>query len=280
MKIALVQMNIQLADAEANRITAERLIREAAEGGADTLVLPETWNLGFFPKERLAELAETPAGESKKLLAELAKEYGVNIVGGSLVTRRGNRVYNRALVIGRDGKEIASYDKIHLFSPSGEQDYFTAGSQICTFELDGISAGLITCYDLRFAELVRSLALRGIKILFVPAAWPHPRLSHWQILNRARAIENQVYVACVNGCGVADELDFCGHSMVIDPLGEILAEAEEDEGIFAAEVDFTSMDEIRANINVFRDRRPGVYDLSYDFTKKNPGRKIRKSSKD
>ena len=260
MKSALLQMNIDLGDADTNRFTAERLIRQAAEQGVDTLVLPETWNLGFFPRERLAELAETPAGESKKLLAELAKEYGVNIVGGSLVTRRGNRIYNRALVIGRDGKEIASYDKIHLFSPSGEQDYFTAGSQACTFELDGIPAGLITCYDLRFAELVRSLALRGIKILFVPAAWPHPRLSHWQILNRARAIENQMYVVCVNGCGVADDLNFCGHSMVIDPLGEILAEAEEAEEVLTAEVDFAQVDVIREGIPVFRDRRPKIYE--------------------
>ncbi len=259
MRIALLQIEVVLGDASANRQKVEKLVKQASETGVDTIVLPETWNLGFFPRENLLDLAEWQGGESRKLLSWLAAKYRVNLIGGSIITRKQDGIYNTAYVMDRSGAQVAEYDKIHCFSPSQEHMYFQHGSRICTFQLDGVTAGLIICYDLRFCELVRTAALQGVQILFVPAQWPDPRLEHWQVLNRARAIENQIYVACVNGCGRADQLQFCGHSMLIDPFGEVLVECSRQEEIAYGQADFDKITDIRNNINVFRDRRPELY---------------------
>lgn len=261
MKIALLQMDVKLADSSANRSKAAAMVAEAAAAKADTVILPETWNLGFFPQEGLVDLAEPDGGDSRKLLSELAAKNNVNIIGGSVITRKNGGVYNTSYIFDRQGNQLAEYDKIHGFSPSGEHLHFKHGEQLCLFEIDGVKAGLIICYDLRFVELVRTLALQGIQILFVPAEWPHPRLEHWQILNRARAIENQMYVACVNGVGTANALKFCGHSMLIGPFGDILAGAGEEEAIVYGEADWSVIAGIREKINVFRDRKPHLYKM-------------------
>ncbi|WMI72169.1 carbon-nitrogen family hydrolase [Aminobacterium sp. MB27-C1] len=260
-KIALLQMDIAFADPVANRNKAEEMICEAVKGNPDVICLSETWNVGFFPKENLKDLADVDGQPTKELLGRLASKYKVNIVGGSVANRRGDKIYNTGFVFDREGKCIAEYDKIHGFSPSGEHTYFEGGSKLCTFELDGIKAGMIICYDMRFLELVRTLALDGIQILFIPAQWPHPRLKHWKTLAMARAIENQMFVAAINGVGTANDLKFCGNSMLIDPWGEILVNAGEDEKIVMAEADFSIVEDIRERINVFRDRKPEFYKL-------------------
>ncbi|MDD2380029.1 MAG: carbon-nitrogen family hydrolase [Bacteroidales bacterium] len=260
-KIAFLQMDIAFADPVANRKKAEQMICEAVNENPDVICLPETWNIGFFPKENLKDLADMDGQATKKLLSELATKYKVNIVGGSVVNRRGDKIYNTGFVFDREGKCIAKYDKVHGFSPSGEHTYFEGGSRLCNFELDGIKAGMIICYDMRFVEQVRTLALDGIQILFIPAQWPHPRLKHWKTLAMARAIENQMFVAAINGVGTANDLKFCGNSMLIDPWGEVLANAGEDEKIIMAEADFSIVEDIREKINVFRDRKPELYKL-------------------
>jgi predicted amidohydrolase len=259
MNVALLQLKVELASATKNRAKVADFVSKAAVFNPDVIVLPETWNLGFFPQENLFDLAETNGGESKSLLAELAAKYKINIVGGSIITKKGGNVYNTSYIFDRHGNQIAEYDKIHSFSPSGEHLHFKHGQKLCLFELDGMPAAVIICYDLRFTELVRILALKGIQTLFVPAQWPHPRLEHWQILNRARAIENQIYVACVNGVGSANGLNFCGHSMLIGPFGEILAGTLETETIICGEIDCAVIHNIREKINVFRDRKPQIY---------------------
>lgn len=259
MKLALVQMGVRLGEPAFNRSMAAERIQQAAEGGADTVVLPETWNLGFFPGEDLERLAEEEGGESRALLSRLAARFGINLVGGSLITKRMGKVYNTAYVMDRSGAQIAAYDKIHSFSPSGEHRHFHPGDQLCTFRLDGVVAGLVICYDLRFGELARLLALQGAQILFVPAQWPGVRLEHWAILNRARAVENQVFVAGVNGCGAAGALRYGGGSLLVDPLGEVLAEGGEEDAVLFGEADFSRTRAIRDAIPVFRDRRPALY---------------------
>lgn len=261
MKLALIQMEVKLGDAAYNRQRLSQLAKEATQSGADTLVLPETWNLGFFPIENLSQLAEEEGGESRALLSKLAVQYQVNLVGGSLITKREGNIYNTAYVFDRQGNQLARYDKIHGFSPAGEHHFFSHGTELCTFELDGVKAGLIICYDLRFCELVRSLALMDIQILFVPAQWPVPRVEHWTVLNQARAIENQLYVTCVNGCGQAGDTVFAGNSMVVAPFGEVLTQGGGKEEILYAEADFSILEDIRSNINVMRDRKPHLYRL-------------------
>ena len=261
MRLACAQMDVRLGDAAFNFAHAEELVRKAAKEGADVVLLPETWNLGFFPKEGLQELADPDGENVKAAFGPLAKELSVNIVCGSAVTLRDGKVCNTAYVFDRGGNCVASYDKTHLFTPMGEQETFTPGDSLCTFTLDGVYCGLIICYDLRFPELMRSLVLQGADLLFVPAEWPAVRVMHWQTLNRARAIENQIFLACCNGCGTAGETVYGGHSAVYDPWGELLAEAGDREEIILADCDFSIKEKIRESINVFRDRRPELYKL-------------------
>jgi len=238
---------------EINFDTVEKKIRKASESNPDVIVLPEMWNTSFFP-ENVKELADKNSENSKKLLSKLSKELNVNIVGGSVSNIRDEKLYNTAYIYDRNGKEIASYDKVHLFSPSGEGEVFEKGDKLVTFELDGIKCGIIICYDVRFLEWVRKYALEDIQVLFNPAAWPAKRATHWDTLNRARAIENQMFVVCVNSIG-----DFGGHSAIIDPWGEYLVEPFEEDEIKSAELDFSVIKDIRESINVFRDRRPELY---------------------
>ena len=194
MKTACIQMDMLFAQPEENFAKAKRLIREAMAGGPDVVVLPETWNTGFFPKERLSELAERDCARVKRELGGLAAELGVNLVAGSVANVRGGKVYNTACVFDRAGNCVAEYDKTHLFTPMGEHAYFTPGDHLCRFRLDGHDCGLVICYDIRFPELTRTLAVQGMDMLFVVSQWPAARIGHLRALTVARAIENQAFV--------------------------------------------------------------------------------------
>ena len=259
MKIACVQMDVLLARPEDNFSRAKSLVARAAEQGADVVMLPETWNVGFFPKVELTALADPDGTRVKKEFGSLAAELNINIIAGSVASLRDKKVCNTAYIFDREGNCTADYDKTHLFSPMGEHVYFTPGNRLCTFSLDGVSCGLITCYDIRFPELTRTLSLQGIEILFVPAQWPAVRIEHWRTLTRARAIENQIFLACCNGCGTAGETVYGGNSAIYDPWGVILAAAGEKEEIISADCDLSVIDGIRSSIHVFADRRPELY---------------------
>ena len=261
MKISCLQMNMELGEPNRNFAHAKQLILEAVKEKTDVLVLPETWNTGFFPKDNIAEISCKNGAEVKEQIGELAREYGVNIVAGSVSNKRENRVYNTAFVFNRKGECVAEYDKTHLFTPLGEDKYYTAGDRLCCFELEGVKCGIIICYDLRFPELVRTLALSKIDMLFVVSQWPTARTFHLRTLTLARAIENQMFVVCCNSCGRALDTVFGGNSAIINPLGETLAFAGEREEIISAECDISILNEIRANMPVFRDRRQELYNL-------------------
>lgn len=259
MKIACAQMDGRLAataaDVEENYRRAERLIRAAAAQGADVVVLPETWNVGFFPKEDLASLADADGARTRALLGALARELRVNLVGGSVATLREGKLYNTAYVFDRAGEPVYAYDKIHLFSPSGEAEAFTPGETYHTFALDGVTCGLIICYDVRFGELTRALAREGAEVLFVVSQWTKARADHLETLTRARAIENLCFLALCNSCTGENG----GGSAVIDPWGGDLARAGEDEEIVCGTLDFDFLREKRRKLPVWRDRRPELY---------------------
>ena len=259
MKVSCLQMNMELGNTAKNLAHAKELICEAMREGPDVLVLPETWNTGFFPKERLFELSKGACDGVKDCIGGLAREYGVNIVAGSVSSVRGNNIYNTAMVFNRDGVCIAQYDKTHLFTPMGEDSYYTPGTHLCRFTLDGIKCGIVICYDVRFPELIRTLALQGLDMLFVVSQWPKTRTFHLRTLTTARAIENQMFVVCCNSCGTADNTVFGGSSAIINPLGETLSLAGEGEEIISAECNMDMLAEIRGSIPVFRDRRKELY---------------------
>ena len=259
MRVACLQMDMKLGMPQENFCRAEKLISEAVKQKPDVLVLPETWNTGFFPKENLNQLCCNDCKEVNLCIGALAKKYGVNIVAGSVSNVRDGRVFNTATVFNRQGECIASYDKTHLFTPMGEDNYYTKGDRLCRFTLDGVRCGVIICYDLRFPELTRRLALQGLDVLFVVSQWPAERVFHLRSLTTARAIENQIFVVCCNSCGQADRTLYGGNSSIIDPLGKTLAIAGEGQQIITADCDIQAFSEICEKIPVFRDRRPELY---------------------
>ena len=259
MKVSCLQMNMKLGCPEENFAHAELLICNAMKDNSDVLVLPETWNTGFFSKENLAELSCKDGDEVKSHIGTLAKQYGVNIAAGSVSNVRDGKVFNTAMVFDRGGECIAEYDKTHLFTPMGEDDYFTGGDHLCSFTLDGVKCGIIICYDIRFPELTRSLALQGLDMLFVLSQWPKERIFHLRTLTAARAIENQMFVVCCNSCGTAGKTVYGGNSAIIEPFGKTLALAGEFEEIITANCDMQILSDIRSSIPVFCNRRPELY---------------------
>jgi predicted amidohydrolase len=192
-------------------------------------------------------------------MAEIAQEKGVTIIAGSLPLRHAGKVYNSAVVIDHQGQVAAHYDKIHLFSMTGEERFFAPGSARTIFSLGDTTAGLAICYDLRFPELFRALTLDGAQIIFLPAVWPLARKDHWHTLIRARAIENQVYFCAVNCVGHYRGSDFYGHSLLVGPSGETIAGGGAEEAIVYGEFNQDVVTACRQKMQVWHDRRPEVY---------------------
>lgn len=261
MKVTCIQMDMAFGRVEENFQKAEKLIEAAMAEHPDVLVLPETWNTGFFPKENLKDLCDRDGSRVKAEIGALAKKFSVNIVAGSVANIRDGKTYNTAYVFDRKGVCVASYDKAHLFSPMREDEYFTPGHRLCRFTLDNVPCGLVICYDIRFPELSRSLAVEGIDVLFMVSQWPRERIHHLRTLTAARAIENQVFLVCCNSCGTAENTIFGGNSAILDPLGELLAQAGDREMLLSAELKFSILENIRTSINVFADRRPELYGM-------------------
>lgn len=254
MKISVLQMHTVLGQPELNRQTFLHLAEKAMAEGPDVLLLPEMWNVGFFPKPIL-DYADRNGENTRALLSETARKYSVNIVGGSVarLDSATGKIYNTCYVFNRQGKEITSYDKVHLFSPGRENQVFAGGEKICTFTLEGHKCGVAICYDLRFGNFL-SQAAEDIEILFLPAAWPRLRQKHWDVLTQARAIEYQVFVAaCNGGAEASDKHPLGGHSGIFDPWGEVLAKAGEGEEIISAELFFGLLQDARGKIPVRKD---------------------------
>lgn len=259
MRAALVQMDIALGRPDVNRARVAELVREAAKG-ADLVILPEMWTTGYALSDLAGNLADQSGEPTGTLLASLARECGVYLVG-STADERDGRVYNSATVYAPGGTRVAEYAKAHLVPMMDEHLYLAPGGSAVLAEIAGVKAGLAICYDLRFPELFRTLALGGAELLIIPAEWPAQRLQHWRLLLQARAIENQCFVLACNRVGKDLNNNFPGHSMVIDPWGAILAEGSDRDEILRAEFDPALVAEIRARIPVFRDRRPEIYRL-------------------
>ena len=260
MRVTCIQMDMAFAAPQENFARAEALLRQAViSEHPDTLILPETWNTGFFPKENLPQYADDNGAQTKSVFSALAKELNVNIVAGSVANRKAGGIYNTAYVFDRTGACVAEYDKTHLFSPMQEDRFFNKGDHLCRFTLDGVQCGILICYDIRFPELTRTLTVEGLDVLFLVSQWPMVRLSHLQLLTAARAVENQMFTVCCNSCGTAGETVYAGGSQIVDPWGAILARAEGKEQLLTADLDLSIIDNIRNSIHVFRDRRPELY---------------------
>lgn len=256
-RAAVVQFDIRPGQVGLNESTAAKLIGEAAQSGADLVVLPELWNVGY-ELERLPQLAQSlTKSSSAQLLCRLAKEYGMYIFGGTIAELKGGNFYNTALVINDKGEIIYKYRKLHLF-PKGlkEQDYFTPGDSWGLVDTPWGRFGLAICYDLRFPATIQNLTLRGANTIIVSAQWPTVRADHWLLLNQARAVDNQVFVLGCNRTGRDASGSYPGWSVIVDPLGHMLAGGREaeDSGIILADIDYSQMPRIRQGIPVYNDR--------------------------
>lgn len=260
--VALLQIDVAFGQPTKNRerviACVEQLKQEKKK--PDIVLLPELWDTGY-DLTRLAEIADDHGEQAKALLGKAAKELQAYVVGGSIAERRDGHFYNTTYAFDREGALIGQYSKAHLFGLMDEDRYLTAGEGFGQYTIDGQTTGSVICYDIRFPEWIRTYALQGVKLLFVPAQWPHPRLDHWRQLLMARAIENQMYIVACNRVGFGGDSAFCGHSMVVDPWGEIVAEGMQQEEIVTAEIDFALVDEVRKRIPIFQDRRPALYKI-------------------
>jgi predicted amidohydrolase len=257
MKVALIQMTVVAGDVDANR-SRGLAMAETAAAQAEIIVMPEIWTTGYALRQ-VETLAEEETGPTVSAIRELARKRGVTIVAGSLPLKRDGLIYNSSVVIGPQGETKASYDKIHLFSMTGEERFFAPGNRRVTFDHGGLTAGVAICYELRFPELFRSLTMDGAQVVFMPSEWPVARVEHWRTLTRARAIENQVYICAVNCVGEHRGSPFCGHSLLIGPTGDILADGGAEEGIIYGEINAETVAEARKNMQVWQDRRPEAY---------------------
>jgi predicted amidohydrolase len=256
MRIHSIQLSTDLAEPNDVRVQrATALVR--AQHGSDLVVLPELWVQGGFAFTTFAATAEPLDGPIVAALSAAARDLGGWLHGGSIVERTDDgRLYNTSLLFGPDGALVATYRKVHLFGFSGgETTVLTAGTDVVTANLDGLTVALATCYDLRFPELFRLFADRGAELVLLPAAWPTPRVGHWSLLARARAIEDQTYVVACNGCGDQGGLRLGGRSAVIDPWGAVLAEAGDGEEILVVDIDPALVAKTRADFPVLADRR-------------------------
>lgn len=268
LRVACVQLASN-ADRDANVARAEGFVREAAGRGARLIALPEKWN-AIGDADVLRAVAEPAQGSpTLDLVAGWARELDVWILAGSIVVRDAGheRLRNLSVLIGPDGRQHAQYAKAHMFDVDidgvsyRESDAERGGDEVVVTRVDGVPLGMTVCYDLRFPELYRLLALRGARILTVPAAFTmRTGRDHWEVLLRARAIENGCFVIApdIIGDHGAGKVSY-GRSMVIDPWGTVLATAPDGEGCIVVDLDLAAVDRVRAAIPSLANRRPDLY---------------------
>lgn len=258
MRVAVAQMVCQVGDVAANCETMRRLAKQAGEEGCDVVVFPEMADTGYEMKT-IVEKASTWESGPLRQLEELAFQLGMWIVCG-LSEREGSDVYNAVAVLDRSGRLAARYRKAHLFTLAREPLFLKPGDSLTTVAVEGMQWGIMVCYDIRFPEMARSLALQGAEAIVVPSAWPSSRINHWCTLLAGRAIENQLYVVGANRAGSDGDLRFCGSSRVIDPYGVLVTSAPEaGEQLLVAEISKSRVEEVRASMPVFADRRADLY---------------------
>jgi deaminated glutathione amidase len=268
MRAAAVQLN-STDDHERNLEVAERLVRGAAADGARLVVLPEKWTV-LGPGQAIRASAEPLDGPALSAAAGWARELGIFLVAGSVpeVVPDQEKLGNTSVMLGPDGERLAIYRKIHMFDVEvgdvtyRESEHEQAGDRIEVADADGAGIGLTICYDLRFPELYRILAVRGARVITVPSAFTERTgRDHWDVLIRARAIENQVFVVAAGQIGEAPpHYRSYGRSMIVDPWGVVLAQAPDTECFVAADLDFESQDRVRERLPSLRHRRPEAYE--------------------
>jgi predicted amidohydrolase len=259
VRITVIQLRLADRSKEENLAMVLRLLDEAPP--SDLLLLPELWPSGFFSFDWYREESEEIDGPLVGALRQKVAERATYTMIGSFVERSGNEYYNTALMLDPQGEVLARYRKVHLFGfQSRERSLLTPGEGPVVFDLPWGRAGITTCYDLRFPELYRLMVDDGASIFLIPSAWPMARLAAWRLFNQARAHENLAYLISCNCAGESRGTAFAGHSMIVDPLGKIIAETAEQGCYLTAEIDPQLAATARRNFSALDDRVYRVID--------------------
>jgi omega-amidase len=257
LTVSLAQINVKAGNPRANWEKVKEWVTEAARRGSDLVVLPELWDNGYA-LDKARDVASPLGGGLFAEVVTLSRSANIHIIG-SMLEKRGAGVSNSAAVVSPRSGVMGVYRKIHLFGLMNEPQFLSPGEAPLTVDLPWGRTSIAICYDLRFPELLRRYAVEGSQVLVVPAEWPHPRLNHWRTLVQARAIEDQFFVIACNCIGENDGTTFCGHSMVVDPWGELICEAGEAETMLTVQIDAGEANNVRSKMPVLEDRRPHLY---------------------
>lgn len=264
---ALIQLSVG-KDRSVNLQNAAKLIKEAKAEGATLISLPECFNSPYGTKF-FDEYAENiPNGPTSEMLSRIAKEHSIFLIGGTIPEKEHQKLYNTCTVWNPCGEMIAKYRKMHLFDidiPGGitfkESEVLSAGDELATFKMEGVEIGLGICYDLRFEELAKLYRLRGCKVLVYPGAFNMTTgPMHWELLQRGRAVDNQVFVFAVSPARGAQGYIAWGHSQVSNPWGKVIAQAGAGEEVLYCDIDLSECDNVRQQIPIGAQRRTDVYD--------------------
>jgi predicted amidohydrolase len=254
MRVLGCQFDIAWENKPANYETVRRLLRQAGPPRDSLVVLPEMFATGF--SMNMPSITESPQGETPQFLSQVAREFGVCVVGGVVTPGAGGRGRNEAMAFASDGRELARFAKLHTFTYAGEGEHYECGNDVVLFRCGEWTVSPLVCYDLRFPEIFRRAARRGAELFVVIANWPTARIAHWLALLQARAIENQAYVIGVNRCGRTPKLDYEGRSVIVDFQGRLVADAGNGEGVIAADLDRPAFLDWRREFPALADLRP------------------------
>ena len=270
IKVGVIQMSVT-DDKDANLKKAQAMIIKACQQGAQMVVLPEVFN-SPYQTELFPDYAEPYPGPTTRLLSSLAAEHEVLLVGGSIIEKDGDgKLYNSSFVFNEKGQLLGRHRKVHLFDINlpgkitfRESDNLNSGNSITVIRHQGLCFSIMICYDFRFPELARAAVIEGAKLLVVPAAFTVTTgEAHWELLMRSRAVDNQCFVIAASPArNPESSYQAWGYSMVVDPWGQIIAQAEEAEGIIYAELDFEQLEQIRQQLPLLEHRRQDLYQIN------------------
>ena len=255
IKIAMLQMSSVIGDVEANIKKTANIIKNNLPNDTDVLVLPEVWTCGWSC-DKFIQTAQNLDGKIIKFLSKTAKDYNINIIGGSFIEKKDGKYFNTCPVVDRNGRLVTTYSKNHLYSYYGcdEGKYITKGDNPVMVNLDGVNYGLTICYDIRFPEIYRAYRKADADILINCAAWGSNKPIPWEMMTKSRAIENQCYMVALTQCGHIKEDEYnLGESRIIDYKGEEIAFIKEVEGISACKISLNEMYEFRNKCTILND---------------------------
>lgn len=260
LRIAIAQFDVKAGDRAANCKQVEEILESnwLPSEVPTAVLLPEIWDVGYVIEEA-EKYGDKNEHRAAEFLGGLARKYGCWFVGGSILALTDRGAFNRAMVINPQGEYIAHYDKAHLISLMEEDKYLVAGDWRTHAHVAGVDLGLSICYDIRYPEWQRLYAVEGAQALLFSAEWPKSRVEHWQIMLRSRAIENMCYVVGCNRIGTTGDTTFGGHSMAIDPWGEILCDCGEEPCLAFVQIDTDITERARDFLQAFTARRPELY---------------------